>query len=45
LEVQLLDKTIENARILAAKLHAFRNAVAPARSVRELDAHYNIDSL
>jgi four helix bundle protein len=45
LEVQLLDKTIENARILAAKLHAFRNAVAPVRSVRELDAHYNINSL
>jgi four helix bundle protein len=38
-----LDKSAENARILASKLHAFRNAITPARKIKEPEAQYNID--
>lgn len=44
-EPQSLAETAENARILAAKLHAFRNAIKPPRKVQEAEAQYNIDAL
>jgi four helix bundle protein len=42
-DAKLLDKSAENARILASKLHAFRNAITPARKIKEPEAQYNID--
>jgi four helix bundle protein len=41
-ETALLDKAAEDARLLAVKLHAFRNAISPNRGVREEEAQYNI---
>jgi four helix bundle protein len=42
-DAKLLDKVAENARILASKLHAFRNAITPSRKIKEPEAQYNID--
>jgi four helix bundle protein len=44
-DAKLLDKIAENARILASKLHAFRNAITPSRRITEPEAQYNIDDL
>ena len=38
----VLDKAEEEARILAAKLHAFRNSLKPNRQVRESESPYNM---
>ena len=38
----LLDQVEEQARILAAKLHAFRNSLKPRPQIRESEALYNI---
>ena len=40
-----LDQITENARILASKLHAFRNAITSSRKIKEPEAQYNIDDL
>ena len=40
-----LDKITEDARILASKLHAFRNAITPSREIKEPEAQYNIGDL
>jgi len=41
----MLDKAEEDARILSAKLFAFRNALTPPRQVKETEASYNIPDL
>jgi four helix bundle protein len=41
----LLDNIEENARILASKLHAFRNAIKPNRQIRESDAFYDAEEI
>jgi len=41
--ITILDKAEEDARILAAKLHAFRNSLKSNRQVRESESSYNID--
>jgi four helix bundle protein len=38
-----LDKVEEDARILAAKLHTFRNSLKPSYQVKELESPYNTD--
>ncbi len=43
-DARSLENTTENARILASKLHAFRNAITPAQKIKEPTAQYNIDS-
>jgi four helix bundle protein len=42
-DIVFLDKAEEEARILVAKLHAFRNSLKPNRQVRESESSYNID--
>ena len=42
-DMALLDKAEEDARVLASKLHAFRNSLNPARQVRESESLYNTD--
>ena len=42
-DMALLDKAEEDARVLASKLHAFRNSLNPARQVREPESLYNTD--
>jgi len=44
-DTALLDKIEENARILAAKLHAFRNSLKPAYQVKESEAFYNMEEI
>ena len=44
-EAQVLEQATENARLLAAKLHAFRNAIKTPQKVQEPEAQYNIDDL
>ena len=39
----LLDKVEEDARILAAKLHAFRNSLKSSYHVKEAESSYNMD--
>jgi four helix bundle protein len=41
--VTILDTAEEDARILAAKLHAFRNSLKPNHQVHESESPYNID--
>ncbi len=41
----LLDRAEEDARILASKLHAFRNSLKPTRQVKESESPYNIDEI
>jgi hypothetical protein len=31
--------------VLASKLHAFRNAITPARNLKESEAQYNIGDI
>jgi hypothetical protein len=45
IENQTLDDAAENARVLASKLHAFRNAIKAPAKVQEPEAQYNIDDL
>lgn len=40
-DITFLDKAEEDARILAAKLHAFRNSLKPNRQIRESEAPYS----
>ena len=42
-DVSSLDMAEESARILAAKLHAFRNSLKPASQVKEPESSYNIE--
>ena len=42
-DVSTLDMAEESARILAAKLHAFRNSLKPASQVKEPESSYNIE--
>lgn len=44
-DIASLDNAEENARILAAKLHAFRNAIKPSRQVREPESSYNTEEI
>jgi len=44
-DTALLDSTEENARILAAKLHALRNSLKPSHQVNESESPYNIDEI
>lgn len=44
-DTRLLDNAEENARILAAKLHAFRNSLKPNHQIRESESSYNIDEI
>ena len=39
----LLDKAEEDARVLAAKLHAFRNSLKSSYQVKESESPYNIE--
>jgi four helix bundle protein len=39
----LLDTAEESARVLAAKLHAFRNAIKPTHQLKEPETPYNIE--
>jgi four helix bundle protein len=43
--IALLDKAEEDARILAAKLHAFRNSLQPTHQVKESETAYNLDEI
>jgi four helix bundle protein len=40
-----LDNIEENARILAAKLHAFRNSLKQNYQVKESEAFYNLEEI
>ena len=42
-DVSSLDMAEESARILAAKLHAFRNSLKPTSQVKESESLYNIE--
>jgi four helix bundle protein len=42
-DTAFLDKFEEDARILAAKLYAFRNSLKPNHQIRESESPYNID--
>jgi four helix bundle protein len=42
-DIALLDKAEEDARIFAAKLHAFCNSLKSSSQVRETESSYNID--
>ena len=42
-DTALLDGAEEDARILAAKLHAFRNSLKPAGQVKEPESSYNME--
>ena len=41
----LLDKVEEDARILAAKLHSFRNSLQSSYHVKESQPSYNLDEI
>jgi len=41
----LLDHVEEDARILAAKLHAFRNSLKSSYHVKESESSYNMDEI
>ena len=40
-----LDGAEENARILAAKLHALRNTLRPSHKISESESPYNMDEI
>ena len=42
-DIPFLDRIKEDARVLAAKLHAFRNSLKPNYQVRESESSYNIE--
>jgi four helix bundle protein len=42
-DIPFLDRIEEDARVLAAKLHAFRNSLKPNYQVRESESSYNIE--
>jgi len=44
-DVSSLDLIEESARILAAKLHAFRNSLKSSYHVKESESSYNIDEI
>jgi four helix bundle protein len=44
-EIASLDKIEESARVLAAKLHAFRNSLKPNHQVKETESLYNVDEI
>jgi four helix bundle protein len=44
-DTKSLDNVEENARILAAKLHAFRNSLRPSHQVNESESPYNVDEI
>ncbi|MDD2921759.1 MAG: four helix bundle protein [Anaerolineales bacterium] len=44
-DVAVLDNVEENARILASKLHAFRNAIKPNRQLRESGVSYDTEEI
>jgi four helix bundle protein len=44
-DTTLLDKVEEDARILASKLHAFRNSLKSNYRVKESESPYNIDEI
>lgn len=44
-DIVFLDATEENARMLAAKLHAFRNSLKQNYQVRESESSYNMDEI
>lgn len=41
----LLDKAEEDARVLSAKLHAFRNSLKSTHKIKEPVSSYNLDEL
>jgi len=43
--IEILNQAEENARILASKLHAFRNSLRPAYQVKETESSYNMDEI
>ena len=44
-DISLLDKAEEDARILASKLHAFRNSLKSNYQVKETESFYNTDEI
>lgn len=44
-DIALFDKAEEDARVLASKLHAFRNSLKSNYQVKETESFYNTDEI